>query len=398
MGILSLDSDRNIIIKNSRFVQKGDSVIKHPVGQSLLSFIELDLDPHELARQRLLELINDEEYIENLFNFLHSRNSDGSSYEKSLMRNAISILFYTEGLFFEPANGKEQFKKYSVLPIHNYLILKAPYGDHTLADFLLTHSALKELQNQYRNVVKIVLDADFSEKYHGLSSQQRFYLLTHISSSNIPVLFRGVIDQNDPETNSATLGHCWEPDITTSELMQSFCQTSDQKNEKSKLIEDLSDEELQAICNLIRQKSPMMHLGYNETSINQILAIEFTYMVHLNMRVKRCGMCGKYFILKGKHEANYCSRIYNQTTRTCQQVAASRRHEMIASKNLVNQAFRRAYKRTHNMMSRNPSIYSKEDFDKWKHTAEGYLAQVISGKIPDHEAIEFLNNLKMLSH
>ncbi|WP_349945186.1 DUF6076 domain-containing protein [Lacrimispora sp. BS-2] len=44
-------------------------------------------------------------------------------------------------------------------------------------------------------------------------------------------------------------------------------------------------------------------------------------LVSRRLRVKRCKLCNRYFVLKNKHHAEYCSRK-TENGRTCKQAGA----------------------------------------------------------------------------
>ncbi|MFY4504459.1 DUF6076 domain-containing protein [Ligilactobacillus ruminis] len=44
-------------------------------------------------------------------------------------------------------------------------------------------------------------------------------------------------------------------------------------------------------------------------SVAEILEIEFTKMLEHNVHFRKCKRCGKYFIMKGNYDTNYCDRI-----------------------------------------------------------------------------------------
>jgi hypothetical protein len=45
-------------------------------------------------------------------------------------------------------------------------------------------------------------------------------------------------------------------------------------------------------------------------------------MLELDMQIKRCKNCGRYFILKGNYQTEYCDRIPEGETQNCQSIGA----------------------------------------------------------------------------
>lgn len=56
-------------------------------------------------------------------------------------------------------------------------------------------------------------------------------------------------------------------------------------------------------------------------SFDDLLFYDFLELMSQGLKVKRCKLCGKYFVLKSKHNAEYCDRK-TENGRTCKQVGA----------------------------------------------------------------------------
>ena len=66
-----------------------------------------------------------------------------------------------------------------------------------------------------------------------------------------------------------------------------------------------------------------MNIQYEFQTIEDILELEFTKMLEANVRFRKCKRCGKYFIMKGNYDTNYCDRVAEGEKRTCQEIAAA---------------------------------------------------------------------------
>lgn len=76
-----------------------------------------------------------------------------------------------------------------------------------------------------------------------------------------------------------------------------------------------------------------------------ILELEFTKLLEHQVRFRKCGRCGRYFIMKGNYDTRYCDRIAEGTNRTCQDLAAQENYQ---KKNVDNHAvhiYSKYYKR-----------------------------------------------------
>ena len=47
-------------------------------------------------------------------------------------------------------------------------------------------------------------------------------------------------------------------------------------------------------------------------------------MLEANVRFCKCKRCGKYFIMKGNYDTNYCNRDAEGETRNCRELAAQK--------------------------------------------------------------------------
>ena len=62
--------------------------------------------------------------------------------------------------------------------------------------------------------------------------------------------------------------------------------------------------------------------SYKFRNIRKVLELEFTKMLEQDIRFKKCKRCGRYFIMKGNYNTNYCDRIAEGETRNCQDIMA----------------------------------------------------------------------------
>jgi len=70
-----------------------------------------------------------------------------------------------------------------------------------------------------------------------------------------------------------------------------------------------------------------MNIQYEFRTIEDILELEFTKMLEANVRFRKCKRCGKYFIMKGNYDTNYCDRVADGETRNCQELSAAENYK-----------------------------------------------------------------------
>ena len=124
------------------------------------------------------------------------------------------------------------------------------------------------------------------------------------------------------------------------------------------------------------------------SSIKDMLELELTKMLEQNVRFRKCKRCGKYFIMKGNYDTNYCDRIAEGETRTCQQLAALENYKAKIADNKAVPIYNKYYKR---YAARVRVHQLKEDeFNKWRYQAITKRDECNDGKITPEEYIEWM--------
>ena len=131
-----------------------------------------------------------------------------------------------------------------------------------------------------------------------------------------------------------------------------------------------------------------MSVKYDFRSVAEILELEFTKMFEQNVRFRKCKRCGKYFIMKGNYDTNYCDRIAEGETRTCQELAAIENYRAKIADNKAIPIYNKYYKR---YAARVKVRQIKEDeFKKWKYQAMSKRDECSDGKITPEKFTEWM--------
>ncbi len=129
---------------------------------------------------------------------------------------------------------------------------------------------------------------------------------------------------------------------------------------------------------------------YTFGAVADILELEFTKMLEHNVRFRKCKRCGKYFIMKGNYDTNYCDRIAEGETRNCQDLAAQENYKKKMADNAAIPMYQKYYKR-YSARVRVKQI--KEDaFKKWKYQAITKRDECSDGIITLAEFEQWLEN------
>ena len=125
-------------------------------------------------------------------------------------------------------------------------------------------------------------------------------------------------------------------------------------------------------------------------SVQDIIDLEFTKMLEHDFRFRKCRRCGKYFIMKGNYDTNYCTRIAEGETRTCQELAAQEnyRHKTENQKEL--RVYMKYYKRYAARVR--VGLITEDAFKQWKYSAMTKRDKCTAGKITLQAFTEWLES------
>lgn len=131
-------------------------------------------------------------------------------------------------------------------------------------------------------------------------------------------------------------------------------------------------------------------IQYAVDNLSDMLELEFTKMLECNIRFKKCKRCGKYFIMKGNYDTNYCDRVADGETRNCQELAAQENYKAKIADNEAVPIYNKYYKR---YAARVKVRQIKEaDFKAWKCQAMTKRDECSAGIITPKDYIEWMES------
>ena len=162
--------------------------------------------------------------------------------------------------------------------------------------------------------------------------------------------------------------------------------------------EEYQDDELRAFCvkhhvlpeeiDAITERTCDPMTRFQCSSIEDMLMFESWEMLTKSVRLRKCKRCGKYFIMKGNYDTNYCDRVAEGETRNCQELAAQENYKKKMADNAAIPLYQKYYKR---YAARVKVRQIKEtDFKKWKYQAMTKRDECSDGKITLSEFEEWL--------
>lgn len=132
---------------------------------------------------------------------------------------------------------------------------------------------------------------------------------------------------------------------------------------------------------------------YTSNELGDILFIILSQLIQNNDTIRTCQNCGRYFIPNKSNEI-YCDFLHKDGT-TCRDKGAGQTYK----KNLQNipglLEYRRTYNKKFNAISRNREDKKlKENFDKWKKSAQAEIKKFKQNIITDEELYNWMINHK----
>lgn len=124
-------------------------------------------------------------------------------------------------------------------------------------------------------------------------------------------------------------------------------------------------------------------------SFDDLLFYDFLELVSQGLKVKRCKFCNRYFVLKSKHNAEYCDRK-TENSRTCKQVGPKRifNEQLEKAENAPLKEYDRIRKLKQQQLERDKNKETGKDvgkaqaaFDEWSRSAIALREQFVAGNI-----------------
>ncbi len=126
---------------------------------------------------------------------------------------------------------------------------------------------------------------------------------------------------------------------------------------------------------------------YSFSTVSDILELEFTKMLEMDIRFRKCKRCGKYFIVKGNYGTQYCSRVEEGKTQSCQKLAALEEYKKKNANNEAKKIYDKYYKRYSARLKVNQ--IKEPQFNQWRYNAITKRDDCVAGKITAQEYVDW---------
>ncbi len=324
---------------------------------------------------------------EGLLNFLYADfekacNTDKLTFEEEREIGSIPFESEAEQRVFDYLCLAETVKHFRpVLHSSLYTILFPPFlKKRTKKELSAYLSYLKALQTRLMELITFVFDEDYYPSVlKNLSANQRYELYCRANHCTARYEYQYIFDY--PELGQNPLGNYFSP--------SQFIDLENEQYEDDELRNFCADhnilkEDLETISELTCK--PLTR--FQCSSIEDMLMFELWEMLTKSVRLRKCKRCGRYFIMKGNYDTNYCDRVAEGETRNCQELAAQENYKKKMADNAAIPLYQKYYKR---YAARVRVRQIKEpDFKKWKYQAMTKRDECTDGKITLSEFEEWL--------
>jgi|GEM_PF-1377536 len=219
-------------------------------------------------------------------------------------------------------------------------------------------SRLDRLSKEFEFALNFCCNDDFEPMLKSLTSLQRYHLYSQLYVDNIVTIDR-YYEQNEflfMETESRITAMDKTPRMS-------------KKTDKHGITIDEFEPVIQKptlsekLINSLQASKVSLVFRFQYANIEKYLMRELFTLVKLNVRIKKCASCGKYFILKGDYATDYCDRVPAGEKYTCKRIAAINARKDKLKNNPILREYERAYKRNYARVSNH--LMTNEDFRLW---------------------------------
>lgn len=257
-----------------------------------------------------------------------------------------------------------------------------------------------QLQKEYRTFVAAALEqSPYEEDIKNLTAATRFYFYCMINEIQFEhTLKRRMTCRRVIKCMGDTKGGVFTEDVSEGlpparyrRYLEVCAEMQKQARTEQNEFERAYD--LPATFTDLNEIMPaMVQAQYELSRLDEMLALEFEQMLTLDLRVKKCKHCGRYFVLKGNYPTDYCDKVLSGQKKPCQLIAATNNYARKLDSCPPLALYNREYKRLH-ARTRTGSL-SVEDFVVWKNEAKQLRNDCVAGRLTEQAFTAALEQMR----
>jgi len=334
----------NLTKKELVFYELGQRsyTIAGQIGDLLIDFLSLDFETIEAIRKECLEKMKSDREAKN--------KGDNINYENSAGCEMLTKL-----------EDKKIKHPYFNLPISH---LSTVLNEENVPEYDLTG-----MVSSLRHALDFCCNLDYDQKLNKLTTIQRYYLYLETYDSPLFSSYSHNLKTHFTLNDSAFI-----------DKLQGLLY-----DENYDLIINTTSDEF---INFLKEQIIVPGFLFAAETVFDYIFFEFIKMIELNVQIKICKNCGKYFILKGDYATDYCDRIPGKEKFTCKRIAAKKARKEKLISNPVLREYEKAYKRKYAQVSN--KRLDHEAFRLWvdEATIKRDKAAELYSQNPDDQIIQ----------
>lgn len=254
--------------------------------------------------------------------------------------------------------------------------------DHGLQSY---GNYLRSLQQEYIDLIEFCFDEDFFPSVLGhLHPAERFFIFRNCRISSTDIQRTETLSFFSRTMSGQEMPYGMPMQALMQRLDKSLTPTDDHS-----ALAEILGVPVDSLLTMI-QLPHFMNVQYEFETIKDILELEFTKILEAGVRFRKCKRCGRYFIMKGNYDTNYCDSIAPGETRTCQELAAGENYRAKHADDKGLAIYNKYYKR---YAARVKVRQIKEDaFKQWKYQAMTKRDECNAGVITPEEYIQWMED------
>ena len=240
------------------------------------------------------------------------------------------------------------------------------------------YAYLRSVQKEYLERIEFCFDEEYRpEMLGGLDASARYCLYRHIKGwpsffkQQDEVYFARTVTQEDIKRHFS--GQIFRPVGISQETVDTFCA------------------EFGIEPDYMKYFFATDHTLFRRTEFctpADILELEFDKLIEIGARFRKCRRCGRYFLMKGNYDTNYCDTPAAGETKSCQELAAQENYKKRMEADEALPIYNKYYKR---YSARVKVRQIKEaDFKRWRYEAMQKRDACSRGEITPEELVEWM--------
>lgn len=288
--------------------------------------------------------------------------------------------------YFEYADTAPNTNKISYASLYSAICPPVFHGNGREKDALAWYyNHLIMLQKEYLDLIEFCFDEDFyPEVLDNRLPAERYFIYKRLHNEPVYSRRREVFDFKLSQMSGNKMPY----GMTTDEFVDRLG-TEIEVTEQHKYFAEKFNVDIDELKSLIRFPH-FVNTNYEFRSVADILDLEFTKMLEQDIRFRKCKRCGKYFIMKGNYNTNYCDRIAEGETRNCQDIMALDNYKKKTADNAAIKIYNKYYKRYSARVKAHTIL--EDDFKKWKYQAMTKRNECMDGKLTEEDFITWMES------